>query len=146
MKWLVAVSLFSACSSSSPPEAAQPRYSGPDPFTAANDGASDTWIDRAQACDRIVTAMKASAEYLRCKLDPAPACPDLVDAAEKKLGAPACYRYDEGVVDNCVHRIESYVTCDEFQTKPCAALRMQVDSTGKACSSTDAGTDAVGDG
>jgi hypothetical protein len=146
MKWLAPLVLFCACSSSSAPEPAQPRYTGADPFTAANDGANDTWIDRAQACDRIVAAMKASADYLKCKLDPAPSCPELVDAAEKKLGAPSCYRYDEGVVLNCEHRIQSYVTCDDFQTKPCAALRMQVDSSGKACSSIDAGTDAVGDG
>ncbi|MGZ6096477.1 MAG: hypothetical protein ACXWUG_30825, partial [Polyangiales bacterium] len=123
------------------------RYTGPDPFTAASDGANDTFIDRAQACARIVAAMKASAEYLSCKLDPDPKCPDLVDTAEAKLGgAPACYRYDDGVVSNCEHRIQSYVTCDDFTNKPCAPLRMKVDTSGKACLSSDAGTDAAGDG
>jgi hypothetical protein len=146
MKGLAVVALVCGCSSASPPPAAQPRYTGPDPFTAANDGATDTYVDRAQACARILAAMKASADYLSCKLDPEPACPALVDAAEAKLGAPACYRYDDGVVTNCEHRIQSYVTCEDFQNKPCSALRMKVDTSGKACLSADAGTDAAGDG
>jgi hypothetical protein len=146
MRWVVVVALVCGCSSSDPLPAPQPRYTGPDPFAAANDGATNVFIDRLQACERLLAAMNAAADYLHCTLDPSPACPDLVDAAEKKLGAPACYRYDEGVIANCEHRIETYVSCDDFQTRPCSALRMKPDSTGTACTSADAGTDAPGGG
>ena len=86
----------------------------PKPGAVQPEGGASPNVRAATACEKIKNARSAAATKLGCDA-PKDECPALLFLA----GSTPCDEYVGGSIDACAAKISSYVTCTDFDTKPC---------------------------
>jgi hypothetical protein len=102
--------MFTNCTASEDTEPFVPSMQG-----ATQPEADGTLISEADACDRLLGAVEAAYDRLRCDTPNFPGCPAFV----RPGGGSGCYEYSEGSVEACEQAYEDARSCRELS--PCLA-------------------------
>jgi hypothetical protein len=120
---LLTAVLAASCTSS--PDTADVVPSLPGAFQPDAGGKT---VDEATACSKLTEAESSARAALGCDAV-THTCPDYVRPA----GGADCFVYDQGSLDGCTTLYNSFVSCDQFDSRPCLLTAVS------NCDQTDSG-------